>query len=220
MPSPEPRPTPDMTARRSSLEVSLEEDLPGVGENPPRRLRLAVTLHAPEGQEPSEADVTEATELLRTRLATARQAVAAQEGGGVPGPRPDRSLVDLIELYRPKSQDLVDALLWEGDLTPTEHTALTKHVRTLGGTPSSEAPPPRRAAPVPPAALPTSPTRNVPTARGTEELIAKYKLESLQDVNRARAQRAISYDEWFALKKYFVDRHQAPVSPSTPRPQA
>lgn len=212
-----------MTARRSDLELSLEEDIPGVGEAPPRRLRVSLTLHASDGQEPTETEVAEATEILRQRLASARQSLASHEGGWVGAPRPDRPVGDLIELYRPKSLDLVDALLWEGDLTPTEHAALAQHVRGLGEVPAREPPAPRRApaTPSPTAAPPPtpspSPSRPPAAARGTEELIAMLRLQSLQDVNRARAQRAISYDEWFALKKHFVDRHQAPVSPAPPQ---
>lgn len=212
-----------MTSPRTELTITLEEDLPPEGEGQPRRLRLSTTVRAPEGKELTREEIAEATKTLLDQMAHARGAAGPLETP-VAGPRPDRSVDELVDSYRPKSLELVDALLWEGELTPTEHEALKAAVSRSPPKPGRrEAPTPRP--PSPPAVVagtvaapsaPAAPAANEPArpasaarfgpARPTDTLVKELSLQNLRDVNVARARRLISFDEWSALKAHFERR--------------
>lgn len=195
-----------MTAPRNELTISLEEEVPASGEGAPRRLRLSSTLHAPEGKEISAEEVREAVRLLEMQMAHARQGTGGS-GPAEGAPRPDRPLDELVETYRPRSLELIDALLWEGEVTPTEHEALKAG---LGKTPApkpsrppaSVAPTTSRPAAPPPSAGEAAPARFGPP-RPTDTLVKELDLKNIRDVNVARAKRLISFDEWSALKAHF-----------------
>lgn len=153
-----------MPAKRSEVTVTLEEEVPARGEAPVRRVQVSTTLRPADSDEVSPEDVAGAVRALSGHIKSAVGTL--EEASGAPsGPRPDRPLADLVQTYRAKSPELVDALLWEGELTPTEHQALQAAVRQHRATPTrsatapSPSPPPspaHAAAPAPSARPPPS----------------------------------------------------------------
>lgn len=153
-----------MPAKRSEVTVTLEEEVPARGEAPVRRVQVSTTLRPADSDEVSPEDVAGAVRALSGHIKSAVGTL--EEASGAPsGPRPDRPLADLVQTYRAKSPELVDALLWEGELTPTEHQALQAAVRQHRATPTrsttapSPSPPPspaHAAAPAPSARAPPS----------------------------------------------------------------
>lgn len=200
-----------MPGQPNEITIAVEEDLPPSEGGAPRRLRLSATVRAPEGKEVASEVVVEAASRLRSRLEEVSRQVRAAEGGES-GPRVERALADLLEEYRPKEPALVDALLWNGELTPTEHQVLRDAVAKQVA-PSPPPAPPRK--PVPASPSPPA-TKSEPSAvppgrsagprgppRPVEQLVQELNLRNLQEVNRARYQRVISFDEWSALKAHF-----------------
>ena len=203
-----------MTDPKVPLEVSVEEEVPGMGTDPPRRVRVSLLLQPPAEGSLGPADIQKAAEELKAHLATLRSALAGAGSEGLPGlPHPDRPLEELLETYRPRSEGLVDALLWEGQLTPTEHSSLKEHLSR-----TSIPPPPKpQAPPLPTSPPPASRTVERPRAVGRppEEILRQLNLRDLKDVNRARARELVTYDEWIALKKYLQERASGPSAGET-----
>ena len=200
-----------MTDPKGPVEISGEEEVPGMGTDPPRRVRVSLRLQPPAEGSLGPADIQSAAEELKAHLATLRSALVGAGSEGLPViPHPDRPLEELLETYRPRSEGLVDALLWEGQLTPTEHSALKEHLSRapLPPSPKPQAPP----APSPPPPPPASRTveRPRPAGRSPEEILRQLNLRDLKDVNRARARELVTYDEWIALKKYLQERASGP----------
>jgi hypothetical protein len=203
-----------MPARRDRLEISLEEDFPSAGDEPPRRLTLTWQLTPPEeGTIPWE-EIRATIEELRNLLKASREVLVPPEGGPWPTvPHEERSLEELLETYRPRSKELVDALLWEGQLTPTEHERLLQAVTQ--GPARREGSPPRGedgGSERPPSQSPSS-RRGGRPPRSPQELVAELHLQDLKDANRARFQRLISYEEWVRLKEYFASGPPSSVPP-------
>ena len=139
-----------MPAKRSEVTVTLEEEVPARGEAPVRRVQVSTTLRPADSDEVSPEDVAGAVRALSGHVKSAVGTL--EEASGAPsGPRPDRPLADLVQTYRAKSPELVDALLWEGELTPTEHQALQAAVRQHRATPTRTAPAPSPSPPTSPA---------------------------------------------------------------------
>ncbi len=146
-----------MPAKRSEVTVTLEEEVPARGEAPVRRVQVSTTLRPADSDEVSPEDVAGAVRALSGHIKSAVGTL--EEASGAPsGPRPDRPLADLVQTYRAKSPELVDALLWEGELTPTEHQALQAAVRQhrVAPTPSATAPSPSPPSPPSPPSGPAS----------------------------------------------------------------
>lgn len=220
-----------MTAPRTDLTITLEEELPSPAEGAPRRLRLSTSLHAPEGKALGAPEIAGAVKALEEQMRYAKEA-ALPPGSVAPSTRADRPAAELMEAYRPKSVELVDALLWEGELSPTEHEALKAAVAELAGKPPRREPPaPRPSSPSatssPPASASLTSTPTTPhapasppapdaskgaaparfgPARPTDSLVKELDLRNIRDVNLARSRRLISFDEWSALKAHFERR--------------
>lgn len=204
-----------MTARRTGIKVAVEEEVPSPGEAPPRRVSVSATLEPSEGSEVTSKDVAEAVKALRAHLESATEALES-ESGIAKGPRPDRTVAELLEAYRPRSAELVDALLWEGELTPSEHQQLQAALKSspalVPKVPPSRVPAeatptvpaPSRAA-SPPTTLAGASTSSTvgPSPRPVDVLLRELDLKDLRDVNRARGRRVISYEEWASLKAHF-----------------
>ncbi len=150
-----------MPAKRSEVTVTLEEEVPARGEAPVRRVQVSTTLRPADSDEVSPEDVAGAVRALSGHIKSAVGTL--EEASGAPsGPRPDRPLADLVQTYRAKSPELVDALLWEGELTPTEHQALQAAVRQHRATPTRSATPPTPSPPSPSSAPSSPPPARAP----------------------------------------------------------
>ncbi|MDE1820140.1 MAG: hypothetical protein KGJ23_07650 [Euryarchaeota archaeon] len=199
-----------MPGKPQGITVSVEEEALPAGDTPARRVHLAMTLQPAEGAEVTTEEVQAAVKLLSHHLESAI-ATLSEGGPSGAGPRPDRPLPDLLETYRPRNLELVDALLWEGELTPTEHQVLQAAVRTpperaSKGPPPKTAPPPEAplATIAPSASSSQGPARTSP--RSVDALLRELDLKDMRDANRARGRRMISYEEWAALKSHFEKR--------------
>ena len=200
-----------MPARRKDLTVSLEQEVPSSEGEAPRRLRVAMTLEPGEDGKVSPSETSEAVRELSDLLQSSASSLASASGSST-GPRPDRSLSELVQTYRPRDLALLDALLWEGEITPTEHELLRSQLPKPGAV-ATTAPSPAREVPASPTPAPPStpaPARPVPasgtarpSARSVDQLLRELGIQDLRDVNRARGREMISYEEWAALKAHF-----------------
>lgn len=200
-----------MPARRKDLTVSLEQEVPSSEGEAPRRLRVAMTLEPGEDGKVSPSETSEAVRELSDLLQSSASSLASASGSST-GPRPDRSLSELVQTYRPRDLELLDALLWEGEITPTEHELLRSQLPKPGAV-ATTAPSPSTEVPASPTPAPTStpaPARPVPasgtarpSARSVDQLLRELGIQDLRDVNRARGREMISYEEWAALKAHF-----------------
>ncbi|HXQ48703.1 MAG TPA: hypothetical protein VN842_02850 [Thermoplasmata archaeon] len=207
---------------RREIVLRVEREVPGP-DGAPRRVSLSARYDLAGRPEPPTAEeLGEATRELDRELGSA----IAQAGFPSVPVRPDRDLVELIETYRPRQAELVDALESDGELSRNEAQLLRTH---LASNPPS-APPATRDAPPPPlevpvtdrplAALPLSNDRAPSNPRPVSELLGLYRIESLKQAGAVRARRQISYEEYMALKRHFspeetnADRSAAARSPS------
>ena len=177
-----------MAEDRAPVTLTLSVEVPD-GERPPRRLAVSTTLK-PQGETAAPPEVREALERLKGWLDEGERLLL---GAGA-GAKPDRSLEELVETYHPRDARLLDSLLWDGEISPTEHDLLLTTLRPVE--------PPKVPAP---AGLQGS-DRSGGAPRPPEGLVAELGLKDLKDANRARFRRLISYDEWVALKAYFAQR--------------
>jgi hypothetical protein len=176
-----------MTAHQKEVVIGLEGEIFRGGEASPWKLKLSTTIIPEEGGSITESDVLKAAEHLRTILATALKNAGAQEmgvGGALPPVGPPRSLDVLREVYTPRSPEHVDALLWEGQITATEHSLLVSDIRGKDATAHTGA-------------------RH---ARSPEEIAKELRLENMRDANLARAKEVVTYEEWIALKRFFSEK--------------
>lgn len=174
-----------------------------------------LTVHfepGPEGTGPTEAELKSALARLIEDLDAVLGAPAPSSGSG----RPERELTELVETYRPRRRELVDALLADGELTATEHDRLIAHLasapRAVPSSPASTAP----AIPVadhPIAAAPVVSDQSLPAARPIAELLRTYQIESLKQAGAVRARRQISFAEYMALKRHFESTENEGAGP-------
>jgi hypothetical protein len=181
-----------MAPRRKEYELSVEQELPASSDGAPRRARLTARFSPePEEAEPAEADLANALRELADRLARASE--KAGLGRRPPAEeRPDRTLSELLETYRPRQPELVELLHADGELTDGEYALLRNGIPT----PSSEP-----VAASPPVAPPSAPTRS--GGRPVEELLRVYQITSLRQAGAVRGRRQISFEEYMALKRHF-----------------
>lgn len=155
-----------MSSRRTEYELTVEQELPAAADGAPRRARLTARFHG----EPDDAG-PEGDELARSLRELADRLAKAAEAAGVGRPtseeRPERSLGELLETYRPRQAELVELLHADGELTDAEFAALRARV--------TSSPPPLDETPV---ARPPSTPR--PGARPVEELLRTYQIASLR----------------------------------------
>ena len=160
---------------------------------------VRATIHLEEGVDPSSPSLVPELERLREQLDAAVRVVLP---AGTPVPRPDRSVDELIETYRPRQPELLDLLRDEGELSASEHDALRR--RLFEG---EEARPAPAGVPItqrPIAAAPLESDRAPAIARPIEELLRIYQITSLKQAGAVRARRQISFEEYMALKRHFA----------------
>ena len=176
------------------MDLTVEREV--VGEDGvTRRFRLAATFDA----DPSGAPVP--PDELRDRFkALAEELDHAVPSGGAGAGRPDRSLAELVETYRPRQRELIDLLRAEGEVSDEEAARLRTYLEERATGVSSEVPITER----PIAAAPLASDRAPATSRPVPELLRLYKIESLRQAGAVRARRQISYEEYMALKRHFA----------------
>ncbi len=195
------RPSAPVAPRRGTTELSVERPLDPA--NPIGGVaRLTARFESgPDGSPPSHRELAEALESLRNDL----DALLGPPLAAVPAARPDRGLSELIETYRPRQRELVDALLDDGEITRGEHAVLVAHLATVRpaarAAPASA--PPERTFDRPIAAVPIAADRSPETPRPVPELLRLYRIESLKQAGAVRARRQISFEEYMALKRHF-----------------
>jgi len=198
-----------MPLPRRETELSVERPL-----GPDGVARLTVRFDpGPGGTDPSPTELRAALLAMSADL----ESIVGPPLAAVPVSRPDRSLSELIEAYRPRQRELVDLLRDDGEITPGEHALLVQHLR--------EAPPeppavPRTPAPVPEhpiAAAPVIAERSLPPARPVELLLQQYEITSLRQAGAVRARRQISFAEYMALKRHFEESERAGPGPTGSR---
>jgi len=186
--------------RRREVELSVDRPLdPG---NPSAgSVRLSARFEPGEGDAsgPSHADLMDALEGLRQDL----DAMVGPPLAGLVGARPDRDLDELVETYRPRQRELVDALRDDGELTRGEHEQLVAYLGGAGSRPIPAMPQPEPSFDRPIAAAPISAGRSVSSARPVPELLRQYQIASLKQAGAVRARRQISFEEYMALKRHF-----------------
>jgi len=189
---------------RREIVLRVEREVPGP-DGAPRRVSLSARYDlAGRPSPPTPEELGEATRALDAELSAA----IAYAGFPAAPVRSDRELDELIETYRPRQAELVDALESDGELSRAEAELLRAH---LASAPSAapavrEAPPPALGVPVtdrPLAALPLSNDRTPSSPRPVADLLVLYRIESLKQAGAVRARRQISYEEYMALKRHF-----------------
>jgi len=193
--------------RRRETELSLERPV-GPDGPPGGVVRLTVKFEPDSsGTGPSPRELTVALDQLKADL----DALLGLPMAGLPSQQPERSLLELIDTYRPRQRELVELLKEEGEITPGEYGRLTEYLNGILGT-----------SPRPPAAPASSPTFDQPiaavpiaagvapaserrseSARPVDELLQQYQITSLKQAGAVRARRQISFEEYMALKRHF-----------------
>ena len=196
-----------MTLRRREVELALERPLDP--ENPAAGAARLSARFEVTGAAPTVAELAEALEGLKADL----DALVGVPLAGIPGVRPDRELTELVETYRPRRRELIDALRDDGELTRGEHERLANYLTGIGAVPAAApvaAPEPTFDRPI--AAVPIAADRSSESSRPVEVLLRDYQITSLKQAGAVRARREISFDEYMALKRHF-QRDAAPDAP-------
>jgi hypothetical protein len=187
-----------MAAPRRETTLSVERPLdpanPSAG-----TVRLSTRIEpGPGGAPPAPRDLGEALEGLRADL----DALVGPPLAALPAARPDRPRLELIETYRPRQRELVDALLDDGEITRTEHAELVAYL-TEGRAAPAAPPAPEPSFDRPIAAVPIAADRGGSPSRPVPELLREYQIASLRQAGAVRARRQISFEEYMALKRHF-----------------
>jgi hypothetical protein len=190
--------------RRTELELAVERDVADA-DGVVRRFRLVA--HFPlDGSEPTAEELAP---LLRSLSEELDRSLPA--GTPVVG-RPDRSLSELVETYRPRQPELLDLLLEDREITDGEFALLRGYLSERGAAVPPEPIPTDR----PIAAAPLAQDRTPITPRATDELLRLYRIESLKQAGAVRARRQISYEEYMALKRHFAAAEASTTSAPPP----
>jgi hypothetical protein len=199
-----------VTLRRREVELAVERPLDP--ENPAAgSARLSARFEVAGSTGPTHAELAEALDGLKADL----DALVGVPIAGVPGARADRELTELVETYRPRRRELIDALRDDGELTRGEHERLANYLIGIGATSTSApvaAPEPTFDRPI--AAVPIAADRTSESARPVETLLRGYQIASLKQAGAVRARREISFEEYMALKRHF-QRDAAPDAPAS-----
>jgi hypothetical protein len=191
-----------MAPRRKEYELTVEQELPAAADGAPRRARLTARFSGDAGDvELDDAELARSLRELADRLARVAEASGVGRGPGSE-PRPDRSVEELLETYRPRQMELVELLHADGELTEGEYAVL--RTRMTDRPAEVEVP---KTPDVPPPVVPRAGGRSV------EELLRIYQIASLRQAGAVRARRQISFDEYMSLKRHF-----AASEPETPGP--
>jgi len=183
-----------VTLRRTEIELAVERDVADA-DGVVRRYRMVA--HFPtDGAEPTPEELGPLLRALSDDLDRSLPAGTPVAAGAA---RPDRSLSELVETYRPRQPELLDLLLEDHEITPGEFALLHRYLAERGTVGASEPVPTDR----PIAAAPLAQDRTPITPRPVDELLRLYRIESLKQAGAVRARRQISYEEYMALKRHF-----------------
>jgi hypothetical protein len=195
--------------RRREVELALERPLdPG---NPAAGAARISARFDVTGDGPTPAQLAEALDGLKAEL----DALVGVPLAALPGLRPDRELTELVETYRPRRRELIDALRDDGELTRGEHERLAGYLAGIGAVPApvpAATPEPTFDRPI--AAVPIAANRTSDHSRPVETLLRDYQIASLKQAGAVRARREISFEEYMALKRHF-QRDGAPGAPAS-----
>lgn len=198
-----------MPQRRSSVDLAVERevvDADGVA----RRYRLTETVLIDPAAPPIPP------EELRARYRALADELdrALPAGAAAAAERPDRTLAELVETYRPRQRELLDLLRSEGELTSEEFVRLQRYLDERATGSAGEIPEAER----PIAAAPLGADRSPSAPRAVPELLRLYHIESLKQAGAVRARRQISYEEYMALKRHFAPDEPPAESPGRAGP--
>jgi len=191
--------------KRREVELSVEREFldPSGGT---RAVRLSARFDL-EGARasPTSEELGDAIRTLERELGEA----ATRAGLTGPAARRDRELGELVDTYRPRQVELVDALESDGELTEREAALLRASLAAPlpRREPAPAEPVPREEPPLtdrPLAAMPLANDRTPATPRPVAELLSTYHIESLRQAGAVRARRQISFEEYMALKRHFA----------------
>ena len=203
-----------MAARRRQVEISVERPLGARGPDG-SVARLSTTFEAgPNGEPPSPAELAQALEELVHGL----DGALGPSLGALPARASDRGLEELVETYRPRQRELVDALLADGEISVGEHASLLASLPSgpSGRAPNAVAVPPAAPTGVPGvvetpiAAVPIAAEPKLPPARPVPELLRTFQISNLRQAGAVRARRQISFAEYMALKRHFEAAEAGP----------
>jgi hypothetical protein len=195
--------------KRREVELALERPLDP--ENPAAGAARLSARFEVTGAGPTPAELAEALDGLKADL----DALVGVPLAGIPAARADRELTELVETYRPRRRELVDALRDDGELTRGEHERLVNYLAGVGAVPGrapTATPEPTFDRPI--AAVPIAADRTSESARPVETLLREYQIASLKQAGAVRARREISFEEYMALKRHF-QRDAAPDAPAS-----
>jgi hypothetical protein len=190
-------------ARRREVELSVERPLEGRGPSGAVARLSARYEVGGDGGGPTAAELAKALEGLVHDL----EEILGPSMAALSSSRPDRSLEELVQTYRPRQRELVDLLLADGEITAAEHARLATGLG--GAAPPSLARPPAPAGELGPvgetpiAAVPLSAEPKLPPARPVPELLRTFQISTLRQAGAVRARRQISFAEYMALKRHF-----------------
>jgi hypothetical protein len=199
--------------RRREVELTVEREIEA-GNPAAGSARITARFEvdgAPES--PTHAELAEAFDRLKGEL----DGLLGTPLAGAIGTRADRSLTELVETYRPRRRELIDALRDDGELTRGEHERLATYLVGIGADAATTAPVPRAVEPAfdrPIAAVPIAADRAPDNARPVEDLLREYQIVSLKQAGAVRARREISFEEYMALKRHF-QRDAVPDAPTS-----
>ncbi|MCI4335756.1 MAG: hypothetical protein L3K17_00960 [Thermoplasmata archaeon] len=183
-----------MSSDRAPFELTLERTVVDASGRPVT-VRVSRRIEVVGSDVPGKAGAEEIASL-RAELDKAVGVVAPGEGV-----RPDRSLDELVQTYRPRQPELLDLLREEGELTGGEFDRLRQHLAVppplapAAGVPLAERPI---------AAAPLENDRTPIVPRPVDELIRTFQIASLKQAGAVRARRQISFEEYMALKRHFA----------------
>ncbi len=200
-----------MALKRREVELTVERPV-DAGNPAAGAVRLTARFEI-EGSAPapSPRELTEALDRLRADL----DALVGVPLAAVPGLRSDRELTELVETYRPRRRELIDALRDDGELTRGEHERLANYLSGIGAGPAPPAAAPEPTFDRPIAAVPIAADRSPESARPVESLLREYQIASLKQAGAVRARREISFEEYMALKRHF-QREATPGASAPP----
>lgn len=191
-----------MPSRKREIALSLERPLGPGGPSGTLARLTALFEVGPNGEGPAPSELKKTLEDLSTEL----DALVGPSLAATPLVRPDRTLTELVETYRPRQRELIDLLRDEGEISTAEHAMLDAYLADRPARAAPEAVAARTSEPLPDrsiAAVPIAADRGAAEARPVPELLRVFQISSLRQAGAVRARRQISFAEYMALKRHF-----------------
>jgi hypothetical protein len=196
--------------RRREVELSVSREIdPGNPSAGSARLSARFDVDGAPAS-PTHAELGEAFERLKNDL----DGLVGAPLAALPAARSDRELAELVDTYRPRQRELIDALREDGELSRSEYDRLLSYLAGIGASgvaaPAPVAPPPPEPTfDRPIAAVPIGVERPSEPTRPVEDLLRAYQITTLKQAGAVRARREISFEEYMALKRHFEKKEPA-----------